>query len=859
MAIEEIKRELEQRFDEPLKEFYKRRIIFWNDEDGDFKEQINDFALSNALVLILNETNQFESKRLLNTDSTSNYLVYNPLSCDLETDWFLDIKLYSEEYRADLISRWMQEMRILNTPELRNLVKTHRTFFNSQKRRNLMASFEGSIDTRSKFYMSFLAAICGCARKPEAIIRAVLEAGPDLENHLKTDLMAKGVAPLFWSLVEKTCRFSQSKNIDDLANHIVLSALSRTVSSDVLAGLERQYSELGSGFCYELVFDWIHGKEKDAFLEVADGVTDRLHLKSRFGSFPIRDYVGCDLLPFVDELILEQLMKSMALQTMDSKQVLQIIDQRRTSVWYADFERYYTALYQVALMNQFYRSHRHSFHHVEAKELWGAYQNEYYLMDTYYRAFHVAFCECLQSMHSGLDDLLKDLAETVENEYKNWFLEQLTSNWNRVIEDDLKTSGVVRGLAQQTNFYQDRVRGTDGRIFVIISDALRYDVAHSLASELGLETKASVKLDAVQGIFPTITKFGMAALLPHRKLSVSASSHGVNVLVDRQASQMGDRDGLLKAYNEKSVAIRYKDLIAMKRNDSRALMKGKYVVYIYHDVIDASSHTDESLVFNACQTTIQELKNLVNFICSTLSGVNLLITSDHGFLYTHQALKEMDKLDRTSFKKDIVEQGRRYVLTNEEADPNFMMEVKGIYNEAHLLGFTPREDIRLKGGGGLNFVHGGTSLQEMCVPVITYKYLKRSKAYTAHKDQFDQKPVSMALLTSNRKVSNMIFNLSFYQKEPVKDNFVGCTYIAYMTDSEGNEVSDRQKIIADRTSDKVQDREFKCTFNLKSQKFDRKDTYYLIIEDEERLRAPIKEEFTIDIAMAIDEFDFFSE
>ncbi len=34
MAIEEIKRELEQRFDAPLDEFYKRRIIFWNDEDG---------------------------------------------------------------------------------------------------------------------------------------------------------------------------------------------------------------------------------------------------------------------------------------------------------------------------------------------------------------------------------------------------------------------------------------------------------------------------------------------------------------------------------------------------------------------------------------------------------------------------------------------------------------------------------------------------------------------------------------------------------------------------------------------------------------------------------------------------------
>ena len=104
----------------------------------------------------------------------------------------------------------------------------------------------------------------------------------------------------------------------------------------------------------------------------------------------------------------------------------------------------------------------------------------------------------------------------------------------------------------------------------------------------------------------------------------------------------------------------------------------------------------------------------------------------------------------------------------------------------------------------------------------------------------------------------MIFNLSFYQKEPVKDNYVACTYIAYIEDSLGREVSDRQKIIADKTSTIAKDREFKCTFNLKSQKFDSKDSYYLVIIDEEGKQVPIREEVHIDIAKASDEFDFFS-
>ena len=438
-------------------------------------------------------------------------------------------------------------------------------------------------------------------------------------------------------------------------------------------------------------------------------------------------------------------------------------------------------------------------------------------------------------------------------------MDKLATNWNKVIEEDLSCTGKITDIPQQTDFYEKVVKKIDGKVFVIISDAMRYDVAYSLARQLEIETKADVSISAQQGIFPTITKFGMAALLPHKKLETEVQNDSVKVLVDGHTSEMSDRDGILKSYSENSVALRYKDIINMKLDERRAAIKGKDIVYIYHDTIDASSHNDESTVFDACTKAINEIVNLVNVICGSLNGINVLITSDHGFLYTYQELSEEDKMERSSFKKDIIEQGRRYVITDNEADPDFLMPVKGIYNEANMLGFAPRENIRVKGAGGINFVHGGTSLQEMCVPVITYKYLRSGyKSLIINKDKYDTKQVSIALLSSNRKISNMIFNLSFYQKEPVKDNYVPCTYIAYIEDAMGNEVSDRQKIIADKTSTVAKDREFKCTFNLKSQKFNNTDTYYLVIIDEEGKQVPVKEEVQIDIAMAIDEFDFFS-
>lgn len=860
MAIEDIKKELEQRFTEPLDEFYKRRIIFWNDEDGEFLDEVKPLSLSNANVLVLEEGNLFSSKKLLSSDDlTSNYLVYNSINVDPEHDWFLDIKLYSDEYRADKTSRLMQEMQIVNTVELRNAVKEFKGFFNAASRRKMIASFDGTIDKKSTLYMSILSAICGVKeRKPEAIIKAVISAGSDLENPIKMDLLKYSVSHLFWSLVHSTTGFNSSEKMDDLTNHVVLSAISRTMSSDVLSGLESKYSDIHSGFCYDLIFNWIHGEDKNSFRSIADYVTGNLSLLDRFNSFEIKDLVETDVLPVIDEVVLSKLMYGILNRTIDSDSVIRIVEKRRTSAWYEDYTYFYEGIYQVALMNQFYESHLNSFHHVEAKDMWKAYTSDYYQMDTFYRNFHTAFSTCFETLHPSLDDAFKDLADYVEKEYKNWYLDQLSSNWNKVIETDLGSTGKITGIAQQTDFYRDVVKNIDGKVFVIISDAMRYDVAHSLAKQLEIETKADVEISAQQGIYPTITKYGMAALLPHKTLEVVENNGTTKVLVDGHSSEMSDRDGILKSYSENSVALRYKDIISMKRDDRRAAVKGKDIIYIYHDTIDASSHNDESSVFDACEKAINEIKNLVNVICNELQGLNVIITSDHGFLYTYKELTESDRMERSSFKKDIIEQGRRYVITDNSANPDFLMPVKGIYNDSDMLGFAPRENIRVKGAGGSKFVHGGISLQEMCVPVITYKYLRSGyKAYRINKDKYDTKPVTVALLSSNRKISNMIFNLSFYQKEAVKDNYVACTYIAYITDSQGNEVSDKQKIIADKTSTIAKDREFKCTFNLKSQKFSNTETYYLVTADEAGVQIPVKEEMQIDIAMAIDEFDFF--
>ena len=116
---------------------------------------------------------------------------------------------------------------------------------------------------------------------------------------------------------------------------------------------------------------------------------------------------------------------------------------------------------------------------MEPRKVWQEYTSEYYQMDTYYRFFHVSYAESLKSYHSELDDLWRQVAEKVEGLYTHWFLGELGSNWSDACADDLLEYGRVLEVPQQTDFYRRHISSTDSRVYVIISDAMRYEVAAS--------------------------------------------------------------------------------------------------------------------------------------------------------------------------------------------------------------------------------------------------------------------------------------------------------------------------------------------------------------------------------------------
>lgn len=865
MDVETVVQDLNKRFSAPLPEFYKRRIIFWCDEEGEFEDKLDEIELADAKLIKLTGSNNFAVKKLLAVDdTTSNFLVYRPYGYDKDDDdWLLNVELYSEPFRSDLLAIWMNELHIDSTPTMRKAVKEYRKYLGARDRRAKLAALteKKAITTPSAFHLAVMSVIAGSEAAPAAVMRAVLSAGIETEtNSLCRDFVNFGADRAFWAMVRQGTGYAEEKpDLRRLAAHVILTATTRTMAREYLAGLESYISIPHQSYCYDFVSEWLHSPDSMTLYSIAREIEEELRLSRRFDSLKAQDIADTECFPSINECILKKIMVDIGNQFIDVETITSLTEKRRTYVWYELVGDYFDGVLQIANMQKFYKEHSASFHTTKPSQIWKRYMQTYYQMDTFYRLFHISFAKSLQTSNPELDDLFKRCAEVVEGLYKHWFLSELGNNWTEACADELREYGKVLEVEEQVDFYRDYITHADNREFVIISDALRYEVAAELAEQLRRETQAQVELSGIQGIFPTITKFGMAALLPHKELTAEVRSDKLYVLADGTLTESNYREKILKTANPESVALKCDDIIKAKRAERSEWVKGKNVVYIYHDTIDTASHTDDADVFSACDEAIQEIKNLIRIIVNDFGATNIIVTADHGFLYTYEPLTENDKVDKFSFKGKDVEYGRRYAIMQSGAKPDFLLPIKFLEGKTEFEAFAPRDSVRIKmNGGGLNFVHGGISLQEMVVPVIQYHFLRNSaREYQKNKGKYDTKPVTVSLLSSSRKISNMIFSLHFYQKDAVGSNREKANYILYFVDSSGKQISDTQRIVADKTSSAAQDRTFQCTFNLKSLSYSNTATYYLVIAEESGLTLPQREEFQIDIAFAVDEFNFF--
>jgi uncharacterized protein (TIGR02687 family) len=481
-----------------------------------------------------------------------------------------------------------------------------------------------------------------------------------------------------------------------------------------------------------------------------------------------------------------------------------------------------------ALRNQ----HRLGFDFADASAMYGAYETELFRFDQLYRHF----CEASDLAESQGWNILKPLRESIEACYSNWFVPTLALAWGEFIDPTGSTALLntwrIEKVPNQQEFFdrfvQPRLEEAENRkAYVIISDAFRYEAAQELALEFNGKYRFEATLSSQLGVLPSYTGLGMASLLPHKSLAFK--SHGEILADGKPTASLEQRREILRVVE--GIACKSSDLLGMKKEDGRDFVAGYRVVYVFHNAVDAvgDSTSTEERTFQGVRTAIDELATLVGYIINNLNGTYVIITADHGFLFTESAPSAPDKSKIDQKPGGTVRAKKRYLigqnLPDHEAAWHGRTEVSACA-EGQMEYWIPKAANRFHFMGGARFVHGGAMLQEIVVPVITVKQIKGKSA-----KETKTKPVTVQVLGTSHKITTSRHRFELIQVEPVSERVKPVTLKIAVY--EGDEpVTNIEKVTFESASDKMDERKKWVQLTLGDRVYKKTTPYRLVLQDE---------------------------
>lgn len=813
-----------------------RKLIFWYDSGGDFAGDIGDLKLENAKILCLEPDNQFYIKYFLErVDPATNYLLYAPFpKPELWKNHLADTLRYSKEFSADRASLLALDLGM--DEACKPVLRQYAGFFASKERTRRFYELGLEAFTRDSIETALMSVLCRSKTASfEEVVRCVLTDGALEENVCLAELEKYGLLEPFWRQAEAI--FGYSDGTPSLPRFVMTAfatCAARSISAEPpqawIPFLSRKSGSIVA-FLDNLMNSVLYAGHFDRLSAFADSA---LGVGGQLQKLPAEALLDCGLFARIDQLLIRWMEERLENEDFDARlngrTLPEICDLRRKMHFGRDFVQEYSVL-----ENGFLVMTQGRYTPVTGIEaVVKRYCKEGYLVDRHYRKFYFHFD---QLEDAGAFEKLRELVEQV---YTDRYLNPQTVNWNQSL---LAAEGKT-GLPRQLDFYNRFIRPARERTVIILSDALRYEVGQALFEKLQEDEKCSASFSALEGTLPSYTGLGMAAMLPHEWLEIDQN---LRVTLDgRPAEDLRQREAILQAAVPGSRCVRFDEIKTMKAAELREIFTGQEVVYVYHNQIDARGDhaATENEVFAACEEAIEEIFSLIKRLTVSANTIHYLVTADHGFLYKRDALKEQDKIS------GIPGAERRFVLSEEpirgEGIASLPLSRVTGGEDVRQVCFPLGSDVFKTAGAGLNYVHGGSSPQEMILPLIDVKTERRRK---------ETSTAQIALISLTTKITSLITPLDFLQTEPVGDLVKETTYRLYFISEDNEKISNERIYIADRRDPESANRRFRLQFSFKNRKYDKSGKYYLVALDEKTGLEVLRREMTVDIAFA-DDFGF---
>ncbi len=791
--------------------FEKHRIVFWYDSKQEMRAEFSELALAGVEKLEI-EDNEFGLKhRVLRDAPKQQFLIYKageqpePLQ-----NWLLDIELAHTVFSTDQVSIWLSELEL--PYEFSELVAGHSAFFDPQKapaqaekRKAALKNLLCSDDTLGQVRMKMLAVCVGANKQGEQRIDNILELLLAELTKSKSTLFSLikrcALDNYLWQQIERHYGYlTGSPSIQDFSIELFKACYSMSLATPINNDPIKLNRDA-------LVFfkRWKDSRtHQSSFEGLSEECAQLLNVEMDLSHRPLQELIELDYFELIDKRVIHELVTAVEQRTLSQGEIALWCRQRRQGHWYAKYAHLYSAVdvasQFLALLDTVQLAMESS-----TAALHG-YTTHWYKLDQLYRQYVYALK--VSAQHT----LLKTLTAQIENQYTNRYLLPLNNAWQQHV--DAMSCWQVPTVTPQTQFYKKWVKpyaDKNNKIAVIISDAFRYEAGHEMVSRIRQEDRYQAKLEYALSSLPSYTQLGMASLLPHEtgSLNIAENKTGTVNIAKQSTQGTENRDKHLKnMLGERAGAVQAKQVLDNTFGENRKLFTTGCVKYIYHNRID---HTGDKMqsegeAFEATEKTFDELLKLIKKLTSA-DVYNILITADHGFIYQNKPLEESDFL-ANDVQGEVLYNDRRFVLGKglncSDALKNFSAAQLNLQGDVGAVIPKGIQRLRLSGSGS-RFVHGGATLQETVIPVISINKKRQSDIAAVEVD---------VLRGGTNVITSGQLSVTLYQAEAVSDKMQPRRLRVGLYTEAGKLISDCHEVVLDLSSENPREREMKLRFLL---------------------------------------------
>jgi hypothetical protein len=355
-----------------------------------------------------------------------------------------------------------------------------------------------------------------------------------------------------------------------------------------------------------------------------------------------------------------------------------------------------------------------------------AWVEAYISKDGWYRIDHTH--RRLEAWVANLDDEPEERALGVVRRLYEDVCQSMADGFTKVL---VKANWAVSTSMHQTHIYSEVVAEQPNPVAFFLVDAMRFEMGMEFSERLPKAAEVSVR-HAI-GALPSITPIGMAALQPGASASFSVVEQDGKLgarIEDVFLPDLTARKKFAAARVPKLVDIALDELLSLQQSRLARRIEGAQVVVVRSQEIDHAGEAGFS--FQARQVMDNVIDNLARAIRKlAAAGVeHSVVSADHGHLFFPSDRDESMRIGAPG--GDQVDLHRRCWIGRGGTTPSGCIRVaaSALGYESDLDFVFPSGCGVFKAGGDLAFHHGGPSLQELIVPVLTVRMKVRDSGRT---------------------------------------------------------------------------------------------------------------------------------